>query len=154
MTRALKRFCIAAPIVYAALATVLVLAGLYTLTGGIMYEHPDTAELEKTYDIPCTGLELVDSEYDLDLNYLTLTARIPDPAGFETALESRGWQRKPTPPSGKPYFTRTENGVPDSTRLFIHYRPDSACIEAIIGCTPKWNKPSIDLFLHHLNGAY
>lgn len=147
MTRTLKRFCIVAPIVCAALATVLVLAGLYALTGGIMYEHPNTAELEKTYDIPCTGLELVDSEYDLDLNYLTLTARIPDPADFEAALESRGWQREPTPPSGKPYFTRPDK----HTRLFIHYRPDAARIEAIFGCTPEWNQPSINIFLIELN---
>ena len=151
MTRTLKRFCIAAPIVCAALATVLVLTGLYALPDGIMYEHPDTAELEKTYNIPCNELELVESEYDLDLNYLTLTARIPNSAAFEAELESRGWQRESTLPSGKPYFTRTDK----HSRLFIRYRPDTvAHIEAIIGCTPKWNKPSIDLFLHRLNGAY
>lgn len=152
MTRTQKFICFIAPMVVAALATVGVLAGGYFLTDALFYTHPDAAELEQAFHIPSAQIELNKTEYDTDLNYLTLTAHIPDPAAFESALESLGWQRKPAPSSRKTYFTRTENGTPDLSRIFIDYGTAPATLEGIFGCTPKWCQASINIFTDRLTG--
>lgn len=150
MTRTQKLICTITPIVVATLGAVGLLTVLYLMSDALLYTHPDADELEQTFYIPCAQLEIEETEYDTDLNYLTIAAHIPNPAAFESALERLGWQRKPAPHNRKSYFTRTANGIPDLSRIFIDYETAPATLEGIYGCTPKWNQPSIDIFIGRL----